>query len=95
MSYDIISAIESEADIITMPNSLINKLDKIGKEPSEYSLETDQMFYDDAVKSNYIIYYYGILYNICWRNKSKIRRGLQNRGDFDLLRQQIETETRR
>lgn len=55
MSYDIISAIESEADIITMPNSLINKLDKIGKEPSEYSLETVQMFYDDAVKSNYKI----------------------------------------
>ena len=55
MSYDIISAIESEPDIITMPNSLINKLDKIGKEPSEYSLETVQMFYDDAVKSNYKI----------------------------------------
>ena len=55
MSYDIISAIESGSDIITMPNSLINKLDKIGKDSLDYSLETVKMFYDDAIKSNYKI----------------------------------------
>ena len=55
MSYDIISAIESGADIITMPNNLINKLDKIGAAPSDYSLETVKMFYNDAVKSNFKI----------------------------------------
>lgn len=55
MSYDIISSIESGADIITMPNNLINKLDKIGVAPSDYSLETVKMFYNDAVKSNYKI----------------------------------------
>ena len=55
MSFDIISSIETNCDIITMPNNLINKLNMIGINPNKYSLETVKMFYNDAVKSSYKI----------------------------------------
>lgn len=39
--------------VITLTSSLLSKLNLIGKDLSEYSLETVRMFYDDAVKSGY------------------------------------------
>ena len=40
-------------DIITMPNDLIKKVKGFGKDLTEFSRETCQMFYDDAVKSGF------------------------------------------
>ena len=39
--------------IITLTNNILSKLGLTGKDLSDYSLETVQMFYDDAVKSGY------------------------------------------
>ena len=55
MSFDIVSAIETNCDIITMPNNLINKIKLIGTDPNDYSLDTVKMFYNDAINSKYII----------------------------------------
>lgn len=38
---------------ITITNGILSKLAVIGKDLSDYSLETVRMFYDDAVKSGY------------------------------------------
>ncbi len=40
-------------DIITVPNELLAKLHLIGKDLTEYSLETVKMFYDDAKASGF------------------------------------------
>jgi transaldolase len=40
-------------DIITMPNDLIKKVKTFGKDLTQFSRETCQMFYDDAVKSGF------------------------------------------
>ena len=53
MVYDIINACNANCDIITMQNSLIKKMNLFGKSPSEYSIETVEMFYNDASKSGY------------------------------------------
>jgi transaldolase len=42
-------------DIITMPNDLIKKVKGFGKDLTQFSKETCQMFYDDAVKSGFSI----------------------------------------
>jgi transaldolase len=42
-------------DIITMPNDLIKKVKAFGKDLTQFSQETCQMFYDDAVKSGFTI----------------------------------------
>jgi transaldolase len=39
--------------IITATNDILNKLDLVGKNLTDYSLETVKMFYDDALKSNF------------------------------------------
>ena len=39
--------------IITLTGGLLSKLGLVGKDLSDYSLETVRMFYDDAVKSGY------------------------------------------
>jgi len=41
--------------IITATNDVLKKLSLVGKELSDYSLETVQMFYDDAVAAGYKI----------------------------------------
>jgi transaldolase len=41
--------------IITMTNDIMRKLDLIGKNLDDYSLETVQMFYDDAAKAGYAL----------------------------------------
>lgn len=49
--YDVVNAHEAGADIITLTPSLIEQLDLLGTDLEEYSLQTVQMFYRDAVKS--------------------------------------------
>lgn len=53
MPYDIISAIQTKTDIITMPLDQINKLSKFGKKQDVYSVETVKQFYEDALKSGF------------------------------------------
>ncbi len=55
MPYDYINAQNSNADIITMPSSMIKKISFFGKDPLEYSKDTVKMFYKDAKDSNFKI----------------------------------------
>ncbi len=55
MSFDYISAMETQTDIITMQPEQIKKLKKFGKNLDEYSKETVKQFYDDAKSSGYEI----------------------------------------
>jgi transaldolase len=41
--------------IITLPPDLIAKLDLVGKDLTQFSIETSQMFYNDAQKAGYVI----------------------------------------
>ncbi len=52
---NIIHAEQSNCDIITVPHSLLSKLELFGKNLENYSLETVQMFYKDATASAYTI----------------------------------------
>jgi transaldolase len=40
-------------DIITATNDLLKKLEIVGRELDEYSLETVKMFYEDALKAGF------------------------------------------
>ena len=53
MSYDLINAQNANCDIITMQPALIKKLSLFEKTPEEYSLDTVEMFYNDALLSGY------------------------------------------
>ena len=53
MSYDLIVANQVNCDIITVSIPLYKKLSILGKNPSEYSLETVKMFFNDAKRSGY------------------------------------------
>jgi transaldolase len=52
---NIYHAEQAQSDIITVPHDLLSKLDLIGKNLENYSLETVQMFYRDATASGYTI----------------------------------------
>jgi transaldolase len=52
---NLVHAIEAGADIITMTPALISKLSIFGKDLDEYSLETVQMFTNDAIKSGFVL----------------------------------------
>lgn len=52
---NIFHAEQGHADIVTVPHSLLQKLNLIGKNLENYSLETVQMFYKDATASAYSI----------------------------------------
>lgn len=52
---NIFHAEQAKSDIITVPHSMLQKLDLIGKNLVTYSLETVQMFYKDATASAYNI----------------------------------------
>jgi transaldolase len=52
---NIFQANDLGTDIITVPNELLKKLDLIGKNLDEYSLETVKSFYQDAKSSKYSI----------------------------------------
>jgi transaldolase len=54
-SYNIIEADNCGCDIITLTSDLVDSMALFGKNLEEYSLETVQMFYDDALKSNFKI----------------------------------------
>ena len=41
--------------VITVTNDLLKKLFLVGKDLEEYSLETVQMFYDDARAAGYVL----------------------------------------
>lgn len=49
--YDVFHSSRAGADIITLTPPLIEQLDLLGTDLEEYSLQTVQMFYRDAVKS--------------------------------------------
>jgi len=51
--FNIIQAVRTNTDIITLPPSLIRGSKEIGKNLDQYSLETVKMFYDDAKKSGF------------------------------------------
>jgi transaldolase len=53
MPYDIIKAINSKTDIITMQVDQIKKLNNFNKNLNEYSKETVAQFYKDAHESGY------------------------------------------
>ena len=52
---NIFQAINSNCDIITVPDNLLSKLNNLGKDLEQFSLETVQMFYNDAKKAEYSI----------------------------------------
>lgn len=54
-AYNFVQANECGCDIITMTPDLIKKMKNFGKDLTQYSLETVKMFYDDSVKSRYVI----------------------------------------
>ncbi len=51
--YNIIEAQKSNSDIITVPTSILKKLNLIGKNLNKYSVETVKMFYEDAKKAGF------------------------------------------
>ena len=54
-AYNIIEAEEVGADIITLTPELLNKANNFGKDLNVLSMETVQMFYEDAKKAGYKI----------------------------------------
>ena len=52
---NIYHAEQSGCHIITVTNDVLKKLPLIGKDLDDYSLETVKMFYDDGVKSGYVL----------------------------------------
>lgn len=53
--FNIIQANEIGCHIITVTNDLLRKLGNVGKDLTEFSLDTVKMFYDDASKSGYML----------------------------------------
>lgn len=51
--YNVVQANRAGCDIITMTPDLFGKLGNIGKDLHQFSLETVQMFYDDATSSGF------------------------------------------
>tara|TARA_A100001388_G_scaffold243809_1_gene201319 strand:+ start:6239 stop:6937 length:699 start_codon:yes stop_codon:yes gene_type:complete len=51
--YSIVKAEKLRCDIITVPTEILNKIKIIGKNLDKYSLETVQMFYNDAKKAGF------------------------------------------
>lgn len=52
---NLVQAEQSNCDIITMTNDLIAKIKSLGKDLDQFSLETVQMFYNDAASAGYDI----------------------------------------
>lgn len=53
--YNIFDAIDVNCHIVTVPDSIFKKLDNIGKDLTEFSKETVNMFYNDGLKSGIIL----------------------------------------
>jgi transaldolase len=52
---NVVQAAEADVDIITLTDDLLAKLDLLGKDLGERSLETVQMFYGDAASARYAL----------------------------------------
>lgn len=52
---NVVQAAEIGCHVITATNDIIKKLHLLGKDLDEYSLETVQMFYDDARAAGYVL----------------------------------------
>ena len=55
---EVLNIVQADAvgcHVITVTNDLLQKLDLIGKEPLQFSLETVRMFYEDAKKAGYTL----------------------------------------
>lgn len=53
--YNIVQADKIDCDIITVTNDILKKLPLLGKDLTEYSLDTVKMFYNDSVTSGFTI----------------------------------------
>jgi len=53
--YNVVQANEMGCHIITATNAILKKLPTLGKDLSEFSLDTVKMFYNDAVSAGYKI----------------------------------------
>ena len=53
--YNIVQAQDAGCKIITITDNILKKIDLIGKDLNEFSIETVKMFYEDAKKSGYKI----------------------------------------
>ena len=53
--YNVVQANDIGCDIITATNSILKKLSSLGKDLNQFSLETVQMFYDDASEAGYTL----------------------------------------
>lgn len=51
--YNIVEADNAKCDIITVSHDLLSKLNLLGKDLTEFSLETVKMFYNDAKSAGY------------------------------------------
>ena len=54
--YNIYQAEEAGCDIITVTHDILKKIDKVGYDLQELSLDTVKMFYDDGQKVGYKLY---------------------------------------
>jgi transaldolase len=52
---NIFQADEAGVHIITATNDILNKLPGVGKDLAKFSLETVEMFRNDAVKAGYVL----------------------------------------
>jgi len=53
--YNVVQADSIGCHIITATNNILKKLPTLGKELTQFSLETVKMFYDDAIQAGYSI----------------------------------------
>ncbi len=53
--YNVCTAAEIGCDIITLTSELLRKVEGFGRDPEAISLETVQMFYDDATNAGYVL----------------------------------------
>ena len=51
--YNIFQAEQCGCQIVTVPNSILNKLKNVGYDLDQYSLDTVKMFYNDALDAGY------------------------------------------
>jgi transaldolase len=68
---NIFQADEIGCHIITVTNDILRKLDLIGKDLDDFSLETVKMFYDDAVRSGYALHPAPVEAKVAVRNRGR------------------------
>jgi transaldolase len=68
---NIFQADEIACHIITVTNDILRKLDLIGKDLDDFSLETVKMFYDDAVRSGYALHPAPVEAKVAVRNRGR------------------------